>query len=99
MKRAVLTSFFWGLCWLMYFSLVHVMDREGLTGTLFEAQPPILHRLAVYLLLSLRITTVLILPAMLIAFSIEAILARFLRKKRAPIEASMVETSQIGSSD
>lgn len=100
MSRAILTALLWGLSALGYFVLLHIMDREGLTGTLLAGHPPFQHVLALLVLMALRAAVVLVYPALLFALVVEALLARILRGSKQTIsDQSIIETSQIGSSD
>lgn len=100
MSRAFLTGLLWSLCGLLYYVLAHVMDREGITGTLLAGHPTFRHVAALLALMSLRVATLLVFPAVLFALVVEALLARILRGSRKPIaDQSIIEASQIGSSE
>lgn len=101
MGRALLTAIIWCLSALLYFVLLHIMDREGVTGTLFAGNPSFQNVAALLTLMALRVANVLVLPAISFALVIEALLARILRgsSKKNRSESSIVESSQISTHD
>lgn len=100
MNRAALTGLLWALAGLVYYVLAHVMDREGITGTLLAGHPTFQHVAALLALMGLRVATLLVFPSLMFAGVIEALLARILRgSRKPPAEQSIIETSQIGSSE
>lgn len=100
MSRSILALLVWLLSSLLYFVLVHIMDREGFSGTLLAGHPPLQHVAALLTLMGLRVLVVLVLPAVSFALVVEALLARILRGSRKPVaDQSMIEASQIGSSE
>jgi hypothetical protein len=98
-NRAILTGLLWSLSGLLYYVLAHVMDRESITGTLLAGHPTFQHVAALLALMSLRVATILVFPAVLFALVIEALLARILRGRKPNADQSIIEASQIGSSD
>ena len=100
MSRSILAALLWLLSALGYFVLLHIMDREGFSGTLLAGHPPLQHVFALLALMGLRVAVVLVFPAVLFALVVEALLARILRgSSKARADQSMIEASQIGSSD
>lgn len=100
MTRALLASLLWALTALCYFVLLHIMDREGLSGTLLAGHPPLQAVVALLALMALRVAVVLVFPSILFALVVEALLARILRGSRKPVaDQSIIEQSAIGSSD
>lgn len=99
--RTLVTLALWALLGLVYFTLVHWMDREGISGTLFDAHPSFGEVLALLSVLLLRVATLLVFPAMLFAFLVEGVLGRLVRGGRKPSsnEGSAIEGSQIVSGD
>ncbi len=100
MSRALLAALLWGLTALGYFVLLHIMDREALTGTLLAGHPPMQAVVALLALMGMRVAIVLVFPSVLFALVVEALLARILRGSRKPVsDQSIIEQSTIGSSE